>query len=209
MLVISSYFLWRFGEELEKFFGRRVFVRMLAILILAEPFLLLLIGLAGPRGWTAEGVNQVQFAVFLAFVTLYPRAKIWLILFTVEAWIIATVIVGVNILQCLAGHNWPALFLVLSETAIAYGLVRYEQGHWTPGSLLPWLKKRITQRSQPELRIVRRSREEPYPSATTPSIDEILDKISSKGMDSLTADERQLLEKASKDLGGGKKKSQA
>jgi len=206
-VVLTSIMLWMWGQEVEKFFGRRVFVKMLVIFILAEPVLLSLIALLGlGTVWPAIGIFQVEFAVFLSFATLYPTARINLILISIEAWILASIYVVINVLQCLAYHNWGGLVLILGITALAYNLVHYERGNWSFSSLFPSLKKRLAKRREPELRVVRRSREDPHPSTTTPSIDEILDKISSKGLDSLTADERHLLEKASKDLGGGRKK---
>lgn len=208
-VVITSLMLWVWGQEVEKFFGRRVFVKMLLIFILGEPVLLSLIALLGlGTGWPAIGIFRVEFAIFLSFATLYPRARINLFLISIEAWILATIYVAVDVLQSLAVHNWGGLVLILGETALAYNLVHYEQGHWSFGSILPWIKKRLSKRPEPKLRVIRRNREDPYPSETTPSIDEILDKIGSQGMESLTADERRLLEKASKDLGGGKKKAQ-
>jgi hypothetical protein len=201
-VIISSAMLWMWGQEVEKFFGRRVFVKMFLIFIISQPILLsLIVPFAGPL-WPAMGVYQVEFAVFLAFVTLYPHARISLILITLEAWIIATAFVAIDVLQCLAGHNWGGLILILGETAVAYGLVRYEQGQWSFGSLLPGLKKRLTRRSEPQLRVVRRNREEPIPSFPDLDVDSILDKIGKHGLESLTPEERRTLEKASKDLRG-------
>lgn len=201
-VVITSLMLWTWGQEVEKFFGRRVFVKMLLIFTLAEPLLLsLIVPLAGPQ-WPAIGIYQVEFAVFLSFVTLYPHARISLILITLEAWIIATAFVSIAVLQSLAGHNWGGLILILGEAAIAYCLVRYEQGHWNARMLFSWAKRQTIRKPQPQLQVVRRSREEPLPSSPNLDVDAILDKIGRHGMESLTAEERRTLEKASRDLGG-------
>jgi membrane associated rhomboid family serine protease len=122
-LVLTSYFLWRFGEDVEKFFGRRIFVKLLVVLVLVTPFLLSLIGLIGFRDWPAMGIYQVEMGVFLAFATLYPRAQISLILFTIPAGVMAAIIVGVDVLQNLAGRNWPGLFVLAGQVFTAYGFV--------------------------------------------------------------------------------------
>jgi len=201
-VVITSLMLWNWGQEVEKFFGRRVFVKMFLIFTLSQPVLLsLIVPIAGPL-WPAMGVYQVEFAVFLAFVTLYPHARISLILISLEAWIIATAFVAIDVLQCLAAHNWGGLILILGETGLAYSLVRYEQGHWTISSLFAWAKKSASCRPEPQLRVVRRSREDPIPSSPDMDVDSILDKIGRHGLESLTPEERRTLEKASRDLGG-------
>jgi hypothetical protein len=201
-VLISSAMLWMWGQEVEKFFGRRVFVKMFLIFTVAQPLLLsLVVPIVGPL-WPAMGVYQVEFAVFLAFVTLYPHARISLILVSLEAWIIAVAFVALDVLQCLAAHNWGGLILILGETALAYGLVRYEQGHWNVSSLFAWTKKGVSLSPGPKLKIVRRSREEPIPSTSDLDVDTILDKIGKHGLESLTPEERRTLEKASKDLRG-------
>ncbi len=201
-LLVTCYFLWRFGEELEKFFGRRVFVRMLVIFALAAPAMLLLVGLIWPMDWRAVGINSMQYGVFLAFVTLYPRARVSLILFSLEAWAIAALMIGVNVLIALSHRFWAGLVIVIGEALVAYALVRYEQGAWSFRTLLPKLRSRLTRRSKPQLQIVRRSREDPIPSSPDLDVDTILDKIGKHGLESLTPEERRTLEKASKDLRG-------
>ncbi|RBP39644.1 rhomboid family protein [Roseimicrobium gellanilyticum] len=204
--LLSAFFFWRFGEDVEKFFGRRIFVQLFLALVLVTPVVLTIFGLLGAATWSVWGVTGVFFGVFLAFVTLYPRAQISLILFTLPAWVLATAIVGVNALIYLAGHAWAQLIMLASQVLTAYGFVRYQQGRWTMPSFSSLLKSKKTE--QPAditlLPSYREKKKKGEPTATdAEKVDAILEKISQKGMQSLTAAERKLLEKASERLKKG------
>jgi hypothetical protein len=200
-VVLTSYFLWRFGEDVEKFFGRRVFAKMFASFVLAEPLLLSLISLCGFSGahdWPAVGIFRVEFAVFIAFATLYPRAQISLIICCVEVWLIAAIFVGMQVLENLAYHNWPGLILLTGQVGLAYGLVRYEQGRWALPSVFARLKGwRSRRHSAAVLRVVRDGADG---DVSVHGVDAVLDKINRQGMASLTAKERRALEQASEEM---------
>lgn len=204
--LLSAYFFWRFGEDVEKFFGRRIFVKLFLALVLITPVVLTIFGLLGAQTWTVWGVTGVFFGVFLAFVTLYPRAQISLILFTLPAWVLATAIVGVNALIYLSGHAWAQLIMLASQVLTAYGFVRYQQGRWT----LPLLSKVLNPKKSEkpaDITLLPSYREKKKKGESTETdaekVDAILEKISQKGMQSLTAAERKLLEKASDRLKKG------
>lgn len=216
MLLLSAYFFWRFGEDVEKFFGRRTFVKLFTLLVLVTPLMLTLFGLLGARTWTVMGISGVYFGVFLAFATLYPNAQISLILFTLPAWVLAVAIVGVNALISLAARDWAGLVMLACQVLTAYGFVRFEQGRWTMPSLsqvLPGRNKKKGRSSDLTLLPSYREKEntkKPVPapsnaasvntSAVSEDIDAILDKISRDGMQSLSPEERRVLEKASERL---------
>ncbi len=201
-LLLTAFLLWRFGESVERHLGRRVFVKLLLLLVLVQPVLLGLVSFTGLRNVPAMGVSSVSFGVFLAFVTLYPTAQISLIILTLEAWIFATAVVAVSALVALAGHDWIGLLLLAGEVGVAVGYTRYETGLWTP-SLNFWPKAK----ARPNLQSVPRSKSsKPKPSRTASEpdiptrevIDAILDKISRTGIASLTPEEKRKLEIASK-----------
>jgi hypothetical protein len=202
-LLITSYFLWRFGEAVERHLGRRVFVQLVIGLILVEPLMLTLIALVGgPRDWPAVGIWQMEFGVFIAFATLYPTAKLSLILFTIDAWIMAAAIVGISALSSLAARDWAGLFMLAGMVLFAYGYVRYEQGRWALPSL-SFLKRRRNSGARR-----RNVSPEEREDASAPRdshedrVDAILEKIHREGLQSLTEDERRVMEKASERLRG-------
>ncbi|MEI6534115.1 MAG: rhomboid family intramembrane serine protease [Verrucomicrobiaceae bacterium] len=198
MVVLSSVMLWRFGEDVEKFFGRRVFTKLIVYLLLAEPLILSFFGVLGLRDWPAAGIFFIEFGVFIAFATLYPRAKLNIIICSIDAWVLATIIVAVSALQSLAGRNWPGLVLLAVQVGLAYAFVRVEQGRVEIPSFGAWFKKQQARRQSSKLlRVVRDGTSEDVSGI---GVDAILEKISRQGMNSLTAKERRMLEKASDDL---------
>lgn len=203
LFLLTSYFLWRFGEEVERHLGRRVFVQLVAGLILVEPLMLTLIALVGgPRDWLAAGLWRMELGVFVAFATLYPTAKLSLILFTIDAWIMAAAIVGISALSSLAVRDWAGLFQLTGMVLFAHGYMRYEQGRWALPSLSLLKRRRnsggkrrnASSEEQDDASVPHDSRED--------RVDAILEKIHREGLQSLTDDERSVMEKMSERLRG-------
>lgn len=200
--LLTSYLLYTFGEAIERHLGRRSFVKLILALVLVTPLLLSLIGLAGPRTWDAFGMGQLEFGVFLAFAALYPTARVSIIILTLEVWMLATAFVGISVLMNLASHNWAGLFILAGQVGTAVGYIRYEQGNLHLPSLRLWPKKTKTRpKVVPFPRQESAAKPAPAPKEKVMDVDAILDKISHKGMASLTAEEKQALEKASERLG--------
>ena len=180
--LVGCLLLWNFGEAVERHLGRRAFVRLLLLLLLVSPLLVTFIALAGGRGFACMGITQLEFGVFIAFATLYPNAKLNVIILAVEAWMLAAVFVGINALACIGGRDWSSLLLLAANVGTAYAFIRYETG----ALKLPSLPKRSPSQTR-----------KPAKKSSTPTVDDILDKISHQGMQSLTAEERHILDQAS------------
>jgi hypothetical protein len=215
-LVVGTFLLWSFGQEVEKHLGRRAFVRLSVLLLLTPPVLITLIGLFSPFPWPAMGIQDFELGVFLAFVTLYPRAQLSVIITTVPAWLMAVVIVGVRALQYLSGRLWGGMIVLAGIVLVAYAFIAYQQGRWTLRTLASKIRpKKLAGSSRSsrgsrdtELTVLppyREDREETERGhrSEAEKVDAILEKISQKGMQSLTAAERKLLEKASDRLKKG------
>lgn len=184
--VIDMFMIVWFGRELERFFGRKVFLRFYAMLYLLQPVLYTLLGLLLP---VRLGGETGAFALFIGFAALYPNVAL---LFNILAKWIAIILVGLYTLMALAAHDLVTLVTLWAAVGLAYGFVRYEQGRLT----LP--KIRFASR-KPKLRVLPNP-----PSAargvieTEPAgeVDTLLDKIAKSGMGSLSDKERTQLEKA-------------
>ncbi|WP_395751312.1 rhomboid family intramembrane serine protease [Prosthecobacter sp.] len=190
--LFGCYLLWNFGEAVERHLGRRAFVRLLLTLTLSSPVFLTIFGL---HNSACAGIQGIDFGTFIAFATLYPRAKISIIILTLDAWVLAAILVGVDVLSYLSMRSWVGILLLAANVGIAYAFIRYETG----ALRLPSLPKRVsspkgTQQPQKSSGTAKSSK------SSTPSVDDILDKISHKGMQSLTAEERRILDKASEDM---------
>ena len=78
----------------------------------------------------------------------------------------------------------PSLLLLAANVGTAYVFIRFETG----ALKLPSLPKRSPQAKKAAKK------------SSTPTVDDILDKISHQGMQSLTAEERRILDKASEEM---------
>lgn len=179
-ILLGCYLLWSFGEAVERHLGRRAFVRLLLLLLVSSPLFVTLFHLLGVRGMACAGITQLEFGVFIAFATLYPRAKISIIILTLDAWVMAGIFVGMNALQCLAARDWVSLLLLAANVGTAYAFIRFEKGELK----LPSLPKAVSKPVKPA-------------KSKAPTVDDILDKISRHGMHSLTSEERRILDQAS------------
>jgi hypothetical protein len=182
-----------FGRELEKFIGRRVFLRFYAGLYLLSPLLFTLIGLRWPMHLSGE---TGAFALFVAFATLYPNIAM---IFNLLAKWVAAILVALYSLVALAYHDWVGLLSLWITTSYAYAFVSLEQGRFT----LPTVNFR---RHQPKLRLLQDLKPQKAVSVKIPKddsmaeMDALLDKIARSGLSSLTANERAQLAKAREDL---------
>lgn len=181
-------FAW-FGRDVETFLGRRSFVWLCGLLVLSISILLSVLPLIGFPVPPYFGISMVSFAMFLAFVMIYPRAQFF---FGIEARWIAIAFLGVNSLTSLAGHAWVDLILLWWTTGVAALWLRFEgvSRLQTP-SIAEVLRRRHSEKS---LRVVPAELEEE--PGVHESIDPILEKIARRGIGSLTRGERDKLERA-------------
>lgn len=185
--AIEMWMLYAFGREVEKFLGRRSFLWLYLSLLLVGPVVLTALGLAHVPA-ALVGSGTLHFAIFVAFVVIYPGAQIF---FSIQAKWVAAILLGIYSLQFLVGHAWELLGVLWLQCACAVLMLRYSGA--TNASFESWLPT-----LEDDVRPVRlaRRREEPLESDPYESIDPLLEKISRHGIGSLTKRERQRLEQA-------------
>jgi membrane associated rhomboid family serine protease len=188
--AIEMYMLFVFGREVERFIGRRAYIALYLVLLVAPALVLTIWGL-----WQRSvlslpsGSSALHFGIFVAFATIYPRAELFLRIMT--KWVVL-ILAAVYTLQLLAYHAWSDLIAVWTSIGAAFLFIEMHGA----GPELPWwdaLKTRFAPR--PKFHVVPKARPsrptEPEDGYT--SIDPILDKISKFGIGSLTASERRQL----------------
>jgi Rhomboid family len=193
--AIDMVLLVWFGRELERFFGRKIFLRFYGTIYLLSPLVYTLLGFFRPTAFFGETGG---LAVFVAFATLYPGACI---LFFLTAQWVAIILVGVYTVMALYARDMIGLVALWVSVAFAYAFVQYERGrlHF-PRIRLPSFK------SRPKLRVLPNPASHPEQEdvdeqdASMTEIDALLDKIAKSGIASLTPKERKRLEKAREDL---------
>jgi hypothetical protein len=191
--VIDMFMIVWFGRELEKFFGRRMFLRFYAGLYLLSPLLFTLIGVK----WSMHLAGETgAFALFIAFATLYPNI---MMMFNVLTKWVAIILIAVYTLVALAYHDWIGLISLWVTTSYAYVFVCVEQGRLT----LPSFRFR---QQKPKLRLLPDLKVEKTISVKMPKddsmaeMDALLDKIARSGLSSLTTKERSQLARAREEL---------
>jgi membrane associated rhomboid family serine protease len=188
--AVEMYMLFVFGREVERFVGRKAFITLYLVLLLAPTVLLTLWGLGKPVG--IAGSPALHFGIFIAFTTIYPNVEL---LLRIQAKWIALTLAAISTLQLLYYRDWPAMVVLWLSIASAFAFVRFRGA----GPELEWwsnLKSRWE--AKPKFHIVQKSesRRTVEPENIHESIDPVLEKISKYGINSLTASERRALDRA-------------
>ena len=186
--LISLVMLYIFGRDVEQYLGRKAFVRLYLGFLLLGPSLLLAASLV-----TSQSLSLTQswanFAVFLAFAALYPGAQL---LFQITAKLFALVLLGISVLQLLAGRQWIEMLVLLATALLAYCAIR--SGSALNLDFVARLRPISHRTKGPRLRVVKNPDDEPVDPHRI--IDPLLEKISKDGLASLTRREREQLEHA-------------
>jgi len=185
--AIEMYMLFVFGRAVERFIGRRAYIVLYLVLLIAPTAVLTIWGL-----WQRSalaGSPALHFGIFVAFATIYPRVELFL---RIMAKWIALILAGVYTFQLLAYHAWTDLVVVWTSIGAAFLFIELRGA----GPELAWwsnVKARIGHK--PKIRVLQRThvRRAVEPDDVYASIDPILDKISKSGIGSLTANERRQL----------------
>lgn len=209
--VITLAVFWYFGRSLEQMFGRVRFTYFLLAIAVVPAVILALLSFASPSlRVEAIGLSLIELGVFVAYVAEQPNARFF---FGIKAWVIAVVIVGIEVLQLISQpRQWGSLLLLLFILATsllltrAYGFAADQA--WIPKLALPTNTRSKTRKFKPVKGspVVRGPwGESGLPvndMASQAEMDRLLDKIAASGMDSLTAEEKRRLKAHSKRLRG-------
>jgi membrane associated rhomboid family serine protease len=185
VFLIEAYLLVVFGREIESYLGRTTFIKLYLLLLLAPTVFLTA---CNALGWQTicAGSSALHFGVFVAFALLYPTAEMF---FGIQAKWIALALLAINSLQCLALSDYSGLAVLATDCVAACLFIGFAQGRLA----LP----RLALRSHNHKPIKQLPHvDPPAEEDTLDAIDPILDKISRSGLASLTARERQRLQKA-------------
>ena len=199
--------LWYFGREVENGLGWKRFAILYAGLILLGPLLLQAFGYAGiPQ--TFSGAQEVNFAIFAAFVAMHPGAQFF---FGVAARWVFLGLLAISSLQRLADHKLAEVLVLLSSSLLAILLMRrsgFEEpllGYRFRLSFAGWkrssegfsvMKGGISTASSSRNQGLGKKTDGVAVVDPEEEMDRLLEKISRKGIGSLNAAERTSLERA-------------
>jgi membrane associated rhomboid family serine protease len=203
-VVISIFFFWYFGTEIERAIGR---VKMLVLLVGMSVLIgavgtLIDLAMAGTfRGGGLAGLSNVGLLLALVFIAENPHIRFF---FGIPGWVIGVVFVGIQIIQLLGYRYLVDLWTFLASLVIVAVMARsvglLAERSWVPA--LPKPKLRRSRRKNrrggaaPRPTVVQGPWQPPVGAPVSrdqAALDALLDKISATGMDSLTAQEREQL----------------
>lgn len=207
--VISIFFFWYFGSQLEGTLGRTKMANLLVWLTLTLGILAVLFSLAFQSvSPIMAGLSTVQLVIILLFIAENPHIRF---MFDIPGWLIAVVFVGLNVLSFLGARmlidllNFLVGLGVAAVVARSVGLLR--EYHAVPD--LAFFRHRA---AQPKQRRTRGSSGSvvsgPWAGSSNQTtsdrakLDALLDKISEGGMDSLSKAELKQLETLRRRLRG-------
>jgi hypothetical protein len=194
--------LYYFGREVENGLGWKRFAILYAGLILLGPILLQALG-SGGTPQSLVGAQQVNFAIFAAFVAMHPGAQFFFGL--AARWVFLGLLV-ISSLQHLADRQPTQVMVLVSSCLLAFMLMR-RAGFEEPmfGHNFSWSLPRFRgQREQASSMPAGNSPSARSSSATIKTLqidpelemDRLLEKIGRKGIGSLSVEERNSLEQA-------------
>ena len=218
--VLAIFFFWYFGSDLESTVGRRRFTWMILGFTVAMAMVAIVVGLALPgTGQYLFGLNTLQLMVLLTWVAEYPTRRF---LFNIPAWVFGAVIVGLQVLGYIAARDVLGLLTLLISLFVCALIARaaglLTELSWLPNVHVPHRQHGNRAQGQPRQPRRRKGRgsstvvagpwDDQHRSSSPAArdrarLDELLDKISEKGMDGLSEKEKQELLALRDRLSGG------
>lgn len=213
-VLITLFFFWYFGHIVEEMVGRIRFTRLIVAITIAPT---MFVSIVGDLPTAAEmGLGLLGSVMLVVFAAEHPEAPFF---FGIPAWIVAAVFVGIDVLRYVGDRIWGSLIVMLLAMGIALVTIR-QWGFADRLDMIPRFAGSASHRSPTRNRKgkVRRPsssrrnsrgdsvvpgpwappRDDPDRRALQAELDVLLDKISSAGLDSLTAVEKKRLNELSK-----------
>jgi membrane associated rhomboid family serine protease len=192
-ILMNMLVFWMFGRELEMRYGRTEFVVFYLVGIIIAGLAWSLIEAASGVPSVLLGASGGVSALFALYAFNFPHRKVlFMFVIPMPLWLAAAVLLFFDVRHAMdkSGHIAGTAHLA----GAAFGALYYWR-HWR---LSPWLSRlpsMPTMRRRPALRVHEPDDAEDDLSAR---VDAILKKIQDEGQDSLTWNERRILEKASR-----------
>lgn len=206
--AITLVFFWFVGHLIEDRIGRKHFSILIAMMVVVPAIVVTLLQLDPDVG--VDGLNLLGLGLIVVFALDNPSATAW---FGVPIWVFAAVFVGLMVLQYIGDGAYEALAMGIGVILMALGGSR-QYGMLDDFHFIPKLGGHRSGGSKPAKQ--RRSKgggstvvAGPWdpPSPTHSPVEELelnqlLDKISANGIDSLSRTEKARLNELSKKLRG-------
>ena len=195
-VIISIAVLWYVGSRLEEQVGRIKFAWFLLMIVVIP-------GLVGTAlDLPQAGVHTVQLVVLLTFIAEHPNVRFF---FGIPAWVLGAVYVAAEVLQLMGDRDGRRLLFFLVSLIVgalaARAVGMLEVFPWIPKISMPHRRREPKRSRRPAVVAGPWAGTSPIPSAQG-ELDDLLDKISASGINSLSKAEKERLNELSKRLRG-------
>jgi len=199
-VLINMVVLFFFGRDVETIYGRMEFLRIYLCLIVLSSLAWVLSEMAiDELNATMLGASGGVMGIMMLFVLHFPKRLIyiWGVL-PVPAWALGAVYVAQDVLGLGAGRDPRGGEQVANATHLAGALFAYLYWQFSLnlGRLVPSRLRWPSLRGRPQLRV--HDPRSDAPESLDKRVDQVLEKVNREGIDSLSDEERKLLEDASR-----------
>lgn len=189
-IVGNMWMLYLFGRDVEQVYGRKEFLRIYIMLVVAASAIWALIQNLQQQPATMIGASGAVMGVMMLYVLHFPHRKFLIMFFPIPipAWVLGIFYIFMDLQGSLgSGDRGTAYSAHLGGAAVGY--LYYRSGI----RLLDWFSWDISLEAlkpKPKLKVHRPSEQTPLDNEA----DRILDKVHQYGADSITDTERRTLE---------------
>jgi len=196
-LLFNMFAVWMFGSEVERVWGRRLFLSYYFVAGIGGGITHTITAWGSPI--PLVGASGAVFGILLAYALLFPDRKILLyFIFPIKAKYFV-LIFGLLSLMAAAQPQEDGIGHYAHLGGMLFGYLYLKGGSLRlPGSLQEVRSAWRRQRNRSKFRIVRPDEKPDHKLADEERVNEILEKISREGLNSLTEEEQEILRRASR-----------
>ena len=190
--------LWFFGRDIEQLYGKREFLRLYLVMLVAGSVVWATInwirGTASADA-TLLGASGAIVGTVVLFALNYPHRQVLLFfVLPAPAWVLGVFLVVMDVMGATGSHGATNVAYTVHLTGAAFAFVYFRQ-KWNLTQLTAGRFSWSFLRRRPKLRVHDPDRKDAELSS---EVDRILEKISLQGESSLSRKERRTLEDASR-----------
>jgi len=197
-ILFNCFALWMFGRFVEMRYDRKEYLTFFLAAVVVSGLAWLVSEWVANRQllpYSLVGASGGIAAVLLMFCLNFPRQQIFIWgVFPMPAWVFALLFLGMNLFGTFGGDGHVAYTAHIGGALFA--LVYFQAG-WRLSTWLPSRVKLPKLGRRPSLRVHNPS--DDLDEGADDTVDHILRKIREHGQDSLTRQERRILEEASRE----------
>ncbi len=213
--LLGLLFFYMIGNQFEALLGRRAFTSLIVMIVVIPALLGVTVGILTGSSIISLGLSLPFLGIAAGFAAANPQARSF---FNIPFWAIVAFIFVVQLLNFLSRGSLPALVMLISTGALGLIMTRslgFSNVEWIPSVALPssMTGQGVVTSSRPSKpkKASRRSKRSkssshlqsvpaPTSRASEAEIDALLDQVNEQGLNSLTKQQKQTLERHAQEM---------